>query len=82
MEKMDEVDLTMSFSGIIREISKAINDPGTDLYDKIPPSREAVAQYMELYSMSGDPEELEQLIDFPYENAHLIIRILTIGNTP
>ncbi|MEA3479595.1 MAG: outer membrane lipoprotein-sorting protein, partial [Bacteroidota bacterium] len=33
------------------------------------------AQYMELYSMNGNPEELEQLVDFNYENAHLMIRI-------
>lgn len=80
MEQMDEVDLTMSFSGIIREISKALNDPGTELYDKIPPSREAVAQYMELYAMNGDPGQLEQLIDFNYENAHLIIRVNDVTN--
>ncbi|MCK5138052.1 MAG: MMPL family transporter [Bacteroidales bacterium] len=75
LEKMEAIDLTISFSGVVREISKALNDPGDPLYDRIPPSREAVAQYMELYSMNGDPEELEQLVDFNYENAHLMIRI-------
>jgi preprotein translocase subunit SecF len=30
---------------------------------------------MELYSMSADPEELEQLVDFNYAHSHLIIRI-------
>lgn len=75
MEKLDAVDYTMGFSKVIREISKALNDPDEALYDKIPPTREAVAQYMELYSMSGDPEELEQIVDFNYEHAHLMIRI-------
>jgi predicted RND superfamily exporter protein len=75
MEKLDAVDHTMGFSQVIREISKALHDPGEPLYNKIPPSREAVAQYMELYSMSGDPEELEQIVDFNYEHAHLMIRI-------
>ncbi len=75
LEKMDAIDLTISFSGVVREISKALNDPGDPLYDRIPSTREAVAQYMELYSMSGDPEELEQLVDFNYKNAHMIIRI-------
>jgi uncharacterized protein len=75
MEKLDAVDFTMGFSGVIREISKALNDPGDPLYDLIPPSREAVAQYMELYAMNGDTEELEQLVDFNYEHAHLMIRI-------
>ncbi len=75
LEKMEAIDLTMAFSGVVREISKALNDPGEPLYDRIPPSREAVAQYMELYSMNGDPEELEQLVDFNYEHGHLMIRI-------
>ncbi len=75
MEEMDAVDQTMGFSGVVREISKALNDPGDPLYDRIPPSRAAVAQYMELYNMSGDPEQLEQLVDFSYEHAHMMIRI-------
>jgi predicted RND superfamily exporter protein/outer membrane lipoprotein-sorting protein len=75
LEENESIDLTMSFSGVVREISKALNDPGDALYDRIPPSREAVAQYMELYAMNGDPEELEQLVDFNYEHAHMMIRI-------
>jgi hydrophobe/amphiphile efflux-3 (HAE3) family protein len=75
LEKMESIDLTISFSGVVREISKALNDPGDPLYDQIPPTREAVAQYMELYSMNGDPGELDQLVDFNYEHAHLMIRI-------
>lgn len=75
LEENEAVDLSMSFSGVVREISKALNDPGDQLYDRIPPTREAVAQYMVLYAMNGDPEELEQLVDFSYENAHMIVRI-------
>ena len=80
MEKLEAVDFTMGFSGVVREISKALNDPGDPLYDRIPPTREAVAQYMELYSMNGDPGELEQLVDFNYEHAHLMIRINNTNN--
>ncbi len=80
MEKLEAVDFTMGFSGVVREISKALNDPGDPLYDRIPPTREAVAQYMELYSMNGDPGELEQLVDYNYEHAHLMIRINNTNN--
>ena len=80
MEKMEAVDQTMGFSGVVREISKALNDEDEALYDRIPLSREAVAQYMELYNMNGDPEELEQLVDFNYEHAHLMIRINDANN--
>ncbi len=80
LEKNKAIDLTISFSSVIREISKALNDPGELLYDRIPPTREAVAQYMELYNMNGDPEELEQLVDFNYEHAHMMIRINDANN--
>ncbi|MDF1574174.1 MAG: MMPL family transporter [Bacteroidales bacterium] len=80
MKQLDAVDFTMGFSGVIKEISKALYDPGDPLYDQIPPTREAVAQYMELYSMNGDPGELEQLVDFNYEHAHLMIRINDTNN--
>lgn len=65
----------MSISSVLREISKAMNNPGDEFYDKIPDNREAIAQYMLLYSMNGDPEDLEKLIDFNYENAQIMIRI-------
>ncbi|MCP4312948.1 MAG: MMPL family transporter [Bacteroidetes bacterium] len=80
LENNSAIDLTMSFSGVVREISKALNDPDEPLYDRIPPTREAVAQYMELYNMNGDPEELEQLVDFKYRHAHLMIRINDASN--
>jgi len=65
----------MSISSVIREISKAMNNPEDELYDVIPDNREAIAQYMLLYSMNGNPEDLEKLIDFNYENAQIMIRI-------
>ncbi|MEZ5071980.1 MAG: outer membrane lipoprotein-sorting protein [Bacteroidales bacterium] len=80
MEKMPSVDQTMSFSAVVREISKALNDPGDPWYDTIPPTREAVAQYMELYQMSGEPGELDELVDFTYGHAHLMIRINNTSN--
>jgi hydrophobe/amphiphile efflux-3 (HAE3) family protein len=76
----DEIDLVMSFPDVIREISKALYDPGEEMYDRIPPSRNAVAQYMALYNMNGDPENLDQLVDFNYAYAHMIIRINSLEN--
>ena len=50
-------------------MSRALNDPGEQWYDRIPDTRNAIAQYFELYSMSGDPEDFEKMIDFNYEHA-------------
>ncbi|MFC2090920.1 RND family transporter [Bacteroidota bacterium] len=76
----EEIDIIMTFPDVVKEISKALNDPGTQWYDTIPPSREAVAQYIELYNMNGNPEDLDQLVDFSYAHSHMVIRINNAGN--
>jgi predicted RND superfamily exporter protein len=55
-------------------MSKALNDPGDKDYDRIPQSREAIAQYFELYAMNGDPEDFEAMVDFDYTRALLTIQ--------
>jgi uncharacterized protein len=63
-----------SIATVVRKISTALNNPGDELFDKIPDSRDAVAQYLELYSMSGDPEDFEDLVDFDYSKALMTIQ--------
>ena len=74
LEKMPNVGSVTSLSTMIRKMSKALNDPGDPWYDEIPDSRDAVAQYLELYSMSGDPEDLEQFVDFDYTRTLMTIQ--------
>ncbi|MBN2213464.1 MAG: RND family transporter [Bacteroidales bacterium] len=74
LEKMPQVGNVNSIAKVIRIMSRAINDPADELYGKIPGSREAVAQYLELYSMSGDPEDFEDLVDFDYTKALMTVQ--------
>jgi predicted RND superfamily exporter protein len=74
LEKTPGIGSVTSIATIIRKISTVLNDPGDALYDKIPDSREAVAQTIELYSMSGDPEDFEEIVDFDYTRALLTIQ--------
>jgi len=77
LEKLPEVGLTTSIARIVRQMSRALHDESEAGYDRIPDSRNAVAQYFELYSMSGDPEDFEKLVDFPYEHAMVTARLKT-----
>ncbi|MGD2246494.1 MAG: MMPL family transporter, partial [Candidatus Aminicenantes bacterium] len=81
MGELPEVGTTSSVARVVRMMSRALNDEGEELYDAIPDTRNAIAQYFELYSMSGDPEDFEKMVDFPYENALITARINTT-NTP
>ena len=75
LEKLSDVGNITSIATIIKAMSRALNDPDEPGYDQIPDSREAVAQYIELYNMSGNPDDFEQIVDFDYQNAQLIITL-------
>ncbi|MFA6128557.1 MAG: MMPL family transporter [Bacteroidales bacterium] len=75
IKKEKGVGQVMSVASIIKLISKSLLNPGDPGYNAIPDTREGVAQYLELYNMSGDPSDFEQIVDFNYENAQLLVRI-------
>ena len=58
-------------------MSRALNDPDEAGYDRIPDKENAVAQYFELYAMSGDAEDFEKMVDFSYEHAVITARMNT-----
>jgi hypothetical protein len=69
LKALPQVGNVTSIASVIRIISRSLNDPGDGLYDVIPNNREAIAQYIEFYSMSGDPDDFEQMVDFDYSKA-------------
>ncbi len=75
IKKEKGVGQVMSVASVIRLMSKSMLDPADPGYDAIPATRDGVAQYLELYSMNGDPADFEQLVDFNYENAQVLVRI-------
>lgn len=74
----DLVGTTTSIAGVIRKMHQVMNG-GDPEFDAIPESRELVAQYLLLYSMSGDSQDLEKLVDFEYKNAQLMAKVTDAG---
>ena len=64
-----------SISDVVREMSMALYEPGEEGYDRIPSSSAAIAQMFELYNMSGDPDDFNQLMNFENTKAHLLVRL-------
>jgi len=75
--ELPEVGSTSSIARVVRMMSRALHDEEEEGYDTIPDTRNAVAQYFMLYSMSGDPDDFEKMVDFPYENALITARVNT-----
>lgn len=74
LEKYPEISSATSLATVIRLISRALNDPGDPWYDTIPDNRDAIAQYIEFYMFSGDPDDFEQMVDFNYTKALMNIQ--------
>lgn len=75
LKEQDGVGNVFSISDVVREMSKAIYEPGETGYDKIPDSAEAIAQMFELYNMSGNPDDWKQLMNFENTRAHLLVKL-------
>lgn len=75
IEKEEGVGSVFSISQVVREMSKAIYTSTEGDFDKIPGTREAIAQMFELYNMSGSPDDFKQLTDLENTKAHILIRL-------
>lgn len=79
MEKREMLGNISSISKVIRKMNKVMHDD-LDEFDRIPDTREMIAQYFLLYNMSGDPEDFEKMVDFNFENALISARISSSSN--
>ena len=71
LESFPEVGSTISLATFVKKINRVLhnNDPA---YEVIPQTRDAIAQALLLYSMSGSPDDFEQYVDNSYQNAQVI----------
>ncbi len=75
LEKERGVGRVFSISQVIREMTRAIFMPDEKDYNRIPDSRNGIAQLFELYNMSGDQGDFSQLINTENTKAHVLIRL-------
>jgi predicted RND superfamily exporter protein len=70
------VGKTMSIVDLIKRINQAMHgdDPAQSL---VPPDRALIAQYLLLYSMSGDPQDFDSYVDNDYRRAAVWVFLKT-----
>ncbi len=73
-ESQDYVGKTVSFVDYVKLMNKAMNNNDPDFYT-IPDSRELIAQYLFLYSSSGDPDDFKDVVDYNYQKANIMVQI-------
>ena len=70
------VGQTQSLADFLRRMHRAMHADDAR-YDAVPDQRDLVSQYLFLYSMSGDPGDLDNYVDYDYKAAVVWIYLKT-----
>ena len=73
-EESEAVGGTISIADYIKRMNKVMNADSEE-FNTIPDTREAVAQYLLLYSISGDPDDFDEVVDYDYRQANMTIML-------
>lgn len=65
---------SFSLADYLRRMNKVMHADSAK-YNVIPSTRELVAQYLLLYEMSGDPDNLWEVVDYNYQKANLTFQL-------
>jgi len=65
---------TFSLADYINRMNKVMNADEEE-FNTIPDSKDMIAQYLLLYEMSGDPENLNKVVDYDYEKANITFQL-------
>ncbi|NOX88358.1 MAG: MMPL family transporter, partial [Calditrichaeota bacterium] len=70
------VGYSSSFADVIKRMNLVMHGDNPE-FERIPESRKLIAQYLLLYSMSGDPGDFDDLVDYDYQRAKIRVNITT-----
>jgi hydrophobe/amphiphile efflux-3 (HAE3) family protein len=74
VEQMSLVGGSRSIAEYMKRMNRVMNEDRKE-FEKIPDSRELVAQYLLMYSMSGDPDDFDDVIDYDYRQANIWVQV-------
>ena len=69
---LPEVGKTISIVDMVKQMNRAMHSNNPNFY-AIPGNADLVSQYLLLYAMSGQPTDFDAYIDYPYQNANLLV---------
>lgn len=74
LKGLDGVGKVVSIVDHIKRMNQSMHD-GNPSYYTIPESKDLVAQYLLLYSMSGGGDELDSYVTYDYRNAQILLQM-------
>ncbi len=79
LSSLTVVGKTTSVVDVVKKISFELNDEDPEYY-RVPDTSKKIAQYLFLYEMTGDPEDLYHLVDPEYRKANIWIQLKSGDN--
>ncbi len=74
VENVETVGSSFSIADYIKRMNKVMN-ADEEAFNVIPDENDLIAQYLLLYEMSGDPENLWKVIDYDYKKANITFQL-------
>jgi len=74
LENEPTVSRTISINDQLKKMNRAFHGDSLQ-YEILPETRNAVAQYLLLFSISGDEDDLSQFVDYEYSQAQILVRV-------
>jgi len=71
---LEVVGTSFSLTDYINRMNKVMN-ADDEAFNTIPDDQNMVAQYLLLYEMSGDPENLDKVVDYDYEKLNVTFQL-------
>lgn len=74
LERLPQVGKTTSVVDYVKRINRVLHndDPA---YERVPDSREAIGQYLFLFSMSAKPADLDNVVDYGFRKANIWVQL-------
>ena len=76
LEGMPVVGKTFSVADYVKRINQVLHDDSKE-YDAVPDTKEAIGQYLFLFSMSAKPSDLDNVVDAGFQKANLWVQLKT-----
>ena len=76
LEKVGVVGKTTGLTDLIKRMHRVINQDKPE-FEKIPEDRKVIAQYLFMFGMATKPSTLDNLVDYPYQQANLMVQLKT-----
>ncbi|MBI5137520.1 MAG: MMPL family transporter [Nitrospirae bacterium] len=74
LEQLPVVGKTSSVADYVKRINRVLHDDDPR-FDTVPDEADTIAQYLFLFSMSAKPSDLDNVVDYPFQQANVWVQL-------